>query len=95
MMSQPEPIRCSPRTDRRVRAMAEAMAPWIADPGWRLDVARNVATVLLCDEATGTPVNVVGVAVEALLHREQHFGLCCEDVGACALAMARAWDGRR
>ena len=67
---------------------------------WSEEVARNVATVLTCDEATGTSNDPMLVALDALKHRSEAFSVegasplgpfVCEDLHGCASTMGRAW----
>lgn len=75
----------------RVVALVLASLPYLGNPMVAQELCRNVASVLLVDEETGTPSDVAAVCREALEHRMVRFGLLVTDLDECVAAMARAW----
>lgn len=80
----------------RVVALVTAAQPYIASRLRRLELARNVASVLLADErepwTTGAwSAHCRGVIREMVEHRVRHFGLEVVGMESCVRAMAERW----
>ena len=93
-----------PVAQDRVASLVTSAGPYITSQVRRLELARNVASALLCDEATvrelhltPTPAlwraHVQGIIAEMIRHRVRHFSLGCDDVAGCVRAMADCWIG--
>lgn len=77
-------------TRRRIAAMAFALRSRVTSPtssptAAALDIARNVAQALDGDE------DVYRASLHAIKHRQQHYGLTCDDAEGAAEVVMGAW----